>query len=483
MRTRTLPHRRAAVFLACLVLGATGCASKQKTTGDISSVKQLQGIGPGGLTADEIQSQVMGFSDTYSAYIRQAVAQVMTGDVTPQQRANAHRSLLNSIYGAITIASSPNAVIAVMDMAVLVTLERMVIEDHYLERLGDQILPVLVFLQTAEAEIWAMVSQVLWPEQEQELRDIIAQWRADHPDQQVTNSIRLSELGQYRRQIRETGGKQRSSVFSFFYVDPLANLDPAMREIQRTRELTERVFFFCERVPVLVYWMSRSLYYDLAAAAEMQQLMSDATRTADVSERFAVEIEGFPDVIARERDAAITQMAENITVEREAAIDQFMAGIADERRAFMDDLQAEEERLRGALGDLKLTIDAGTELSSSLDTTVTSLDQFVARFESDPDGPRGEPFDINDYRQTAMELTQAARQLDELVASVDQLLVTAGPGEEESSFMAAVEVAEASGAQLIDHAFKRALVIVAALIGGLVVVVLIGRLVPRKTPR
>jgi type IV pilus biogenesis protein CpaD/CtpE len=108
MRTRTLPHRRAAVFLACLVLGATGCASKQKTTGDtgcaskqkttgdISSVKQLQGIGPGGLTADEIQSQVMGFSDTYSAYIRQAVAQVMTGDVTPQQRANAHRSLLTT---------------------------------------------------------------------------------------------------------------------------------------------------------------------------------------------------------------------------------------------------------------------------------------------------------------------------------------------------------------------------------------------------
>ena len=114
---------------------------------------------------------------------------------------------------------------------------------------------------------------------------------------------------------------------------------------------------------------------------------------------------------------------------------------------------------------------------------MTSLDQFVARFESDPSKPAGEPFDINDYRQTAMELTQAARQLDELVASVDQLLVTAGPGEEESSFMAAVEVAEASGAQLIDHAFKRALVIVAALIGGLVVVVLIGRLVPRKTPR
>ena len=134
-------------------------------------------------------------------------------------------------------------------------------------------------------------------------------------------------------------------------------------------------------------------------------------------------------------------------------------------------------------GDLKLTIDAGTELSSSLDITVASLDLFVARFESDPDGPRGEPFDINDYRRTAMELTQAARQIDELVASVDQLLVTARPGEDESSFMAAVEVAEASGVQLIDHAFKRALVIVAVLVGGLAVVVLIGRLVPRKTPR
>ena len=69
--------------------------------------------------------------------------------------------------------------------------------------------------------------EVLWPEQVQELHDLIAQWRADHPDQIVVNTIRLSELSQYRRQARDAGGKQRSSVFSLFYVDPLAGLDPA----------------------------------------------------------------------------------------------------------------------------------------------------------------------------------------------------------------------------------------------------------------
>ncbi|MHC4978677.1 MAG: hypothetical protein ACYTGT_06580, partial [Planctomycetota bacterium] len=238
MKTPTFPRRRIAVLLTCLVLCATGCANKQQTTaGDISAVKGQGGIGPDGLTADEIQSQIMGFSDTYSAYIRQAVAHVMTGEVTPEQRANAHRALLNSIYGAITIASSPNSLIAVMDMAVLVTLERMVVEEHFLPLHGDQMSHVLEFLQTAEAEIWELAGQVLWPEQVQELRDIIVQWRADHPDQIIINTVRLSELSQYRRQVREDPGKQRKSVFSFLYVDPLANLDPTMREIQRTREL------------------------------------------------------------------------------------------------------------------------------------------------------------------------------------------------------------------------------------------------------
>jgi hypothetical protein len=486
MKAPALSGRGLVVGLACLGfwLAATGCASKQQTTtGDISSVKQQQGIGPGGLTADEIQSQVMGFADTYSAYLRQAVAELMSGDVTPQQRANAHRSLLNSIYGTITIASSPNAVIAVMDMAVLVTLERMVIEDHYLELIGERIRPVLTVLQTAEVEIWALVSQVLWPEQEQELHEIIARWRADHPDQVVTNSIRLNELGQYRRQIRETRGKQRSSVFSFLYVDPLANLDPAMREIQRTRELTERVFYYSERVPVLVYWMARSLYYDLAAASEMQQLMANTTNVADSAERYATLFEGLPEMMAQERDAAVAQIGDTIAVERDMAITQFMEGLAGQRQAIMDDLRAEDQRLRGTLAELKQTIDAGTELSSSLDTTVATLDQFVARFESDSSEPSGQPFDINDYRRTAVEITEAARTLDELVASVDELLVTARPGEDESSFMAAVEVAEASGAQLIDRAFQRALVIVAVLVVGLAVVVLIGRLVPRKAPR
>ncbi|MHC4304389.1 MAG: hypothetical protein ACYSW2_07815 [Planctomycetota bacterium] len=484
MKTPTFPRRRIAVLLTCLVLCATGCANKQQTTaGDISAVKGQGGIGPDGLTADEIQSQIMGFSDTYSAYIRQAVAHVMTGEVTPEQRANAHRALLNSIYGAITIASSPNSLIAVMDMAVLVTLERMVVEEHFLPLHGDQMSHVLEFLQTAEAEIWELAGQVLWPEQVQELRDIIVQWRADHPDQIIINTVRLSELSQYRRQVREDPGKQRKSVFSFLYVDPLANLDPTMREIQRTRELTERVFFYSERLPVIVYWMARSLYYDRAAATEMQELMSNATQVAGVTERFATAVEGLPDVIEQQREAAVTQFSENLAVERERAIDQFMAGLTDQRQALKEDLAAEEERLQGALSEMKQTINAGTELSSSLDTTIASLDRFVARFERDPGEPKGEPFDINDYRQTAIELAEAARQIDELVASVDQLLITATPGEDEASYVTAVERLETSGARLIDLAFKRGLVIAAVLVVGAGVVVLVGRLVPRSAPR
>jgi hypothetical protein len=487
MSAPLFPGRGLTVGLASLGLwlgGVTGCASSQKSAGDLSSVQKQHGIGPGGLTADEIQSQIMGFADTYAAYVRQAVEEVMRGDLTPEERSRAFRVQLNTIYGAITIASSPNSLVAVMDMVVLVTLGRMVTDEYWIPNVfGDRALPVLKAAQTAEAEIWELAKQVLWPEQQQELRDIIARWRADHPGQIVTSTVRLSELSQYRRQVTVAAGKQRSSVFSFFYVDPLANLDPATREISRARELTERVFFYSERVPVLMNWTMRSLYYDLAASAETQQLMGNATQVTEVWDRYADAIEGWPDMLTEQRDAAITQMAETIRVERVAAIEQFMDGLTDQRQAFREDLAAEEERLRGALGDLKLTIDAGTEMSSSLNTTVTSLDRFFARFESDPGEPPGEPFDINDYRQTAIELTQAARQLDELVASVDQLLVTARPGEDESSFMAAVEVAETSGARLVDLAFKRGLVIVAVLVVGLAVVVLIGRLVPRVAPR
>ncbi|MHC4826348.1 MAG: hypothetical protein ACYTEY_07300, partial [Planctomycetota bacterium] len=103
--------------------------------------------------------------------------------------------------------------------------------------------------------------------------------------------------------------------------------------------------------------------------------------------------------------------------------------------------------------------------------------------ERDPGEPKGEPFDINDYRQTAIELAEAARQIDELVASVDQLLITATPGEDEASYVTAVERLETSGARLIDLAFKRGLVIAAVLVVGAGVVVLVGRLVPRSAPR
>jgi hypothetical protein len=480
MRAPESPGRGLAVVGACIALWAVGwpgCASTQQTTGDISSVKEQQGIGPGGLTADEIQSQIMGFADTYAAYVVHAVERVMSGDLSPEERARVYRAQLTSAYGAVTIASSPNSLIAVMDMVVLVTLERMVTEEYWKPSVfGDRALPVLQALQTAEAEIWRLAEQVLWPEQQQELRDLINRWRSDHPDQTIVNTIRLDELSQYRRKIIAVGGKRRSSVFSFFYVDPLANLDPATREIKRTRELTERVFFYSERVPILMMWMARSLYYDLAAADEMKQLMANANSLADVSERYATAIEGYPQVIDEQRDAAVNQIADIIAVERDAAITQFMAGLADQRQAIIDDLRADEERLTGALVDLKQTIEAGTELTSSFDA-------LVARFESDPSEPRGEPFDINDYRAAATDAAEAARELNVLVESVDQLLVTARPGEDESSFAAALDLAETSSARLIDRAFWRALVVVAVLVGGAIAVALIWRLVPRGVAR
>jgi hypothetical protein len=103
---------------------------------------------PAKLTQLQLQSELMSFAERLSAFIGQPIRD-------PQFRANAlllAKQLL-IMTSAVTIAASPNTAVGLLDMVVLVTLGRMIYEEHYHQQYGDLVQPVIAALRVVEADI------------------------------------------------------------------------------------------------------------------------------------------------------------------------------------------------------------------------------------------------------------------------------------------------------------------------------------------
>jgi hypothetical protein len=93
------------------------------------------------MTEAELQAQVMAFADRYSAVISSANRKYLARSPSPENRRTVRSQLVYSVADAFTIAAGLNPDAAFLDMVVMVTLGRMVFEEHYAKKYGRQVDP------------------------------------------------------------------------------------------------------------------------------------------------------------------------------------------------------------------------------------------------------------------------------------------------------------------------------------------------------
>ena len=361
---------------------AASCASSGKapttTAGSLAADETRK-------TQQELQSALMAFADRYFAVALDAARALEQGEATPEDRYNAAGVRFLALMVATDIAASPSPAAAVLDMTVLVTLKRIVFEDYWLpEVFGKSGPPLLDAYLELEEDIWDIAAGVYTTEQLSDLRMLIDDWRAKHPDAVSVDFIRLAELGE-SRQVRTLIDTGRSGGM-------LAPVREANRNIEEMRMLSERLVFMATRMQMLL-----SIQMDMASAKltnmpEIQQLLEDSQTFTEATDRAA---EAFAALVA------------DLPEERRAAVDQIMGGLSEERRAILADFAEEDGMLRPALGDLRLTLEAGREFAVVLEEAMRATDGLFARaIAGNEDAAR--PFDIFDYKATLAEATMTA---------------------------------------------------------------------------
>ena len=360
---------------------------------------------------------------------------------------------LGQATSAYIDASGPNPALNALDLLVLVTLARMVIEEYGVATYGDNILPLLETQRNLEANAWTLAGGVMKPAQQQELKDLVQEWRRKNPKQIYIGPIRFREFVAALGKTPTQETTAPTSILSLLFLDPMAGLNPTAAAIEETRRLGERAMYYTQRMPMLLSWQTEVLAYQLAVQPEPKQMLDDATRLAASAEIFAKTAQQLPQLVNDQREAAIRQV--------------------------FDGLVAEEKKTRDLLAEARQTIGSASEMSASVNATIKSLDGFV-RFVTSTNtsqtvaSTNSKPFNVLDYGMAASQVGAAASELNALLASMNQSAPQVARLRERTT-----EDAKA----LVQHAFWLGLVLILILLIGSVLAGLVYRVLANKLSR
>ena len=297
----------------------------------------------------------MRFADEYTAWVTERVGVFQQSTDDPGERLAAQSWLVSQATSAFTIATGPNPELNAIDMLVFATLSRMVIEDRWVGELyGPRAEGLLAAHRALESRAWNFAPMLLSEAQIEELRSGIEAWHRKNPLGRAVPFIHFEDFA-FATGATPTGTASSSSIFSFLGIDPLSNLDPAVRELAQTRQLAERAVYYGQRAPKLISMEAQRLAFELAMTPESAVLLKNVDRVGGAAQTASNLAADLPRLLAEERSAAIEQLT----------------GILDERQG----------QLQALVVELRSTLEAGGTTSDSVRETIAALDVLLARFD------------------------------------------------------------------------------------------------------
>ena len=390
----------------------------------------------------ELQLRLMGFADRFAAYISQGFEDFDTTSPPLEKRRIVLGDSVYAMYSAFIIAADADPGAALMDMVVMVTLGRIIYEEHYLPKFGLAVEPVVRGFRLAENDIWNIMALVLQPDQQKGLYTLIRQWRQDHPQELQFSFKRFDEFAADRANSKLARIWEPSGLFR--------SVRTATRQVEKARLLAERTVFLATRVPLLAGYFADMWSSQLLVSPDFKKILADLHRLVNVAEQL-------PNRVARERKLTIDHAIDRLSAERRATINQMMSRIAIERKNTIDHFLAEEERVKGILTELRQTVTEGNNLIASANAMA---EQFNLGSRPEP-SEDAKPFDINDFKKTIAEANQMAAQLNSLVMAMDQLLNSPGMEQLLPKLDTTIDRMGDEGEQLIDHTFRQAVLLLA----------------------
>jgi hypothetical protein len=428
------------IALALAAMPAGGCGIIEETTK--APVKAVMAVVPGSKSGQidpaVLQVEVQRYADEFMSQTVSAIDEYARMVGTGEAANQALRWKIALVTSVVSLASGPSPFASMVDMVTVATIMRSVLEEHWVKTPdGPAFQPWLESSRVLEADGWKLASGVLSPEQQVALRQVIARWLESNPGARIAFFARPQEFSVV---VREATHKapSTSGIIGLLGLDPTLGLDPAVREVTRTRLLMERAMYTFQRMPYIIRAQVELLVDQFVRGPEVSKALTEASRLTESADRISRAMESASQTAA--------QLPDRIT---------------DERKAILAELEAQEGKLRDLSAEVERTLAAGERMSTSLNTTITTFDALMKRFgvgepETETDAapdPGAKPFDILEFAHTAEKVTAMAKELDALIKDAASTVDSPALEKRFQDLGAVAERATDDARSLLNHAF------------------------------
>lgn len=340
---------------------------------------------PSGLITDRARTQtdLMNLADDFITGVVDVYGDVEARAITPQKSIHVQSQKADIAQGALNNAVNPTPLAGMMDMLVLATLTRQINEEAWSRELmgAEDSEAILRVLRAQEETMWRVAGRYVSEGQLGELKDLIARWRQDNPQQRYVAQVRMVDFVDSTLRSGQAP-RTANSILGLLFIDPLAGIDPAVRAIEQSRDAAERMFFYAQRMPMVVSWQMELLYRRMLAEPQLNKMMADVSGFSDASKgfasastQFAESVETFRKQIPGEREQALNQLGKLVAAERDAALRQATTQIATLRDGAIGQLNDAVSTQRDAILNQATTRFSGER--------VAAIDQFMKSTQAD----------------------------------------------------------------------------------------------------
>lgn len=418
------------IMCACKVVdNATGVGGTN--VGD--SLKQN-----GNLTRKELAQKLRRLAMSYLGDVPEACELIAAGEKDINKRLLALRIRVNSADSVISIAADPDPQVSLLNMVTVLTLQRMLAEERGEEFFGDLGKLYVDAAKRMEDEAWKLADQAMDKDEQKQLRELIKQYRQDHPNEVYVWWVRFSEFSAYQ---------ERFSIASLGtnFVDVFVPVGGAVKGIEDTTDVAERATWLAARQALIVQWRVELTMLQALSTPETQTLLKDI-------EKATATIDALPDRLAKEREAVLKAVEDQqgtlrkIIAEAKGTVTEVRGTVGDAKEVVGEVDQtlatatAAVEKIQGVIAEANQSIATAKDIipgseaalaqlektSDSLNKTLQTLDVFIRQFDDEEgaepaaDEPPARPFDITEYTAALKEATTTIEQLNTLVSNVDQ---------------------------------------------------------------
>lgn len=406
---------------AALALGGCGLFQRPEDQ-PAQEVKTKESAGRPPVTVGELDQMARNYSDRLVARISTACDQIKKEPKDEEARVQAHQLKLSVALAAYDIVSTqagspqiPGAAQHILDLTILTELhairwiEEHAARDAFTPRGEERLVEAL---GKAREDIWDLAGRIMKPEQMDQFRTLILQWRQKNAQVEWLSRVRLDVIAS-----GSAGAEFTKAIGQGFS----PNTSP-LRVVDETRILAQQALFYMKRAPTLVDWTTESTVSHTLAVPKISTLIQSLTTTL------------------------------GSLAHATATLEQLAAP------------SSQEPAINSTIGEVRETVVQAKDLVREVRALETAIEPFLQKSK---DKPAGKPVDIeavaskvDNVAKEATTLVRETRNFAEspvAVRNLDDVLGRVG------------QDINRSGRQIIDHATWRAVELV-ILIAVLVVV-------------